>query len=54
MKVLDFFERPFNLHGYYQKVVTPDIVDEIIEECKQNYYNSFDKYLSQYGKKIYN
>lgn len=50
-KSFGFFERPLNLHGYYQKVVTPDIVDEIIEEYKQNYYNSFDKYLSQYEKK---
>ena len=45
------FERPLNLHGYYQKVVTPDIVDKTIEEYKQDYYNSFDKYLSQYEDK---
>ena len=50
-KSFGFFERPLNLHGYYQKVVTPDIVDEIIEEYKQDYYNSFDKYLSQYENK---
>ena len=50
-KSFGFFERPLNLHGYYRKVVTPDIVDKTIEEYKQDYYNSFDKYLSQYENK---
>ena len=50
-KCFDYFYRPLNLHGYYEKVVTPDMVDKTIEEYKQNYYNSFDKYLSQYENK---
>ena len=33
-KSFGFFERPLNLHGYYQKVVTPNIVDKTIEEYK--------------------
>ena len=50
-KSFDYFGRPLNLHGYYEKVVTSDMVDKIIEEYKQDYYNSFDKYLSQYENK---
>lgn len=50
-KCFGYFERPLNLHGYYEKVVTPDMVEKTIEEYKQNYYNSFDKYLSQYENK---
>ncbi len=47
----DYFGRPLNLHGYYEKVVTPDMVDKTIEQYKQDYYNSFDEYLSQYENK---
>ena len=50
-KSFDYIYRPFNLMGYYEKVVTLDMVDKTIEEYKQNYYNSFDKYLSQYENK---
>ena len=46
-----YFEKPDNLRGYYRQVVTPDIVDKTIEEYKQNYYNHFDKFLSQYENK---
>ena len=46
-----YFEKPDNLRGYYKQVVTPDIVDKTVEEYKQNYYNQFDKFLSQYENK---
>ena len=46
-----YFEKPDNLRGYYRKVFTPDMVDKTIEEYKQNYYNYFDKFLSQYENK---
>ena len=50
-KSFGYFERPDNVRGYYEKVVTLDMVDKTIEEYKQNYYNSFDKYLSRYENK---
>lgn len=50
-KDFDYFGRPLNLQGYYEKTVTPDMVDKTIEEYKQDYYNNFDKYLSQYENK---
>ena len=50
-KMFGYFERPDNLRWYYEKVVTPDMVDKTVEECKQNFYNYFDKYLSQYENK---
>ena len=46
-----YFEKPDNLRGYYKQVVTPDMVDKTIEEYKQDYYNRFDKFLSQYENK---
>lgn len=51
IKDFDYFCRPLNLHGYYEQTVTPDIVDKTVEEYKQKFYNSFDKYLSQYENK---
>lgn len=50
-KMFGYFERPDNLRWYYEKIVTPDMMDKTIEECKQEYYNSFDKYLSRYENK---
>ena len=50
-KMFGYFERPENLRWYYEKVVTPDMVDKTIEEYKQDFYNYFDKYLSQYENK---
>lgn len=51
IKDFDYFCRPLNLQGYYEQTVTPDIVDKIVEKYKQDFYNSFDKYLSQYEDK---
>lgn len=45
------FEKPLNLTGYCSKTVTPDMVDKTIEEYKQDFYDSFDEYLSQYEDK---
>lgn len=50
-KIFGYFEKPLDVMWRYEKVVTPDMVDKTIEECKQEYYNSFDKYLSQYENK---
>lgn len=50
-KSFDYFGTPINLHGYYEKTVTPDMVEKTIEEYKQKYYNNFDEYLSQYENK---
>lgn len=50
-KIFGYFEKPLDVSWRYEKVVTPDMVDKTIEECKQDYYNSFDKYLSQYEDK---
>jgi hypothetical protein len=50
-KWFGYIERPDSVRGYYKKVVTPDMVDKTIEECKQGFYNGFDKYLSLYGDK---
>ena len=50
-KSFDYFGRPLNLQGYYEQTVTPDIVDKTVEKYKQDFYNSFDKYLSQYENK---
>ena len=50
-KSFGYFERPDNVRGYYEKVVTPDMVDKTIDKCKQDFYNYFDKYLSVYEDK---
>lgn len=47
----DFFEKPLDVGGRYNQVVTPDMVDKTIEEYKQKFYKRFDKYLSQYEKR---
>ena len=46
-----FFEKPLDVGGRYNQVVTPDMVDKTIEEYKQKFYKRFDKYLSQYEKR---
>lgn len=50
-KSFDYIEKPLDVSGRYGETVTPDMADKIIEEYKQNFYNRFDKYLSQYEKK---
>ena len=50
-KSFDYFGTPLNLQGCYEQTVTPDIVDKTVEKYKQDFYNSFDKYLSQYENK---
>ena len=50
-KSFGYFEKPDDVRGCYKKVVTPDMVDKTVEEYKQDFYNRFDKYLSQYENK---
>ena len=47
----DFFEKPLDVGGRYNRVVTPDMVDKTVEEYKQKFYKRFDEYLSQYEKR---
>lgn len=50
-KWFGLWEIPGIVMWHYKKVVTPDMVDKTIEECKQDFYNCFDKYLSEYENK---
>lgn len=50
-KMFGYFEKPLDVGGRYNQVVTPDMVDKTIEEYKQKFYKRFDKYLSQYEKR---
>lgn len=47
----DYYSKPLDLTGRWEKKTTIDNINSTIEQMKNTAYSYFDKYLQQYSKK---
>jgi hypothetical protein len=47
----DYYSKPLDLTGRWEKKCTIEDIDSTIEQMKNTTYSYFDKYLQQYSKK---